>query len=253
MDPFLDTGRPSANKAVASVLKTSSWDRGGRYNRNDSESYATSPEETYASETYARTETYASETYASVPPTYASVVPSEASAGIYASIPDVHADAASADNPARAMDGNRPVEEAAEDRELAGAVDEGLISDMRSEFANELDNISTDGISLDGILVAAMNDHMNNEHSLFAAEVAADYDDESLYADCNAVADIPSLPCDDDGDHKGDPVYDVQTVDLAEEGKTLDATSWPAENTDDDDDDDIVDRQSLFGRRSSAA
>jgi len=150
-------------------------------------------------------------------------------------------------------------EEILEDRELVIKAKEvpvdpqvALLSDMRSEFANELDNISTDGISLDGILIGAMDDHINNEFSMFhngeEEEAVDDDDDESLYADCNAVGDIPGSPNAD-----ADAVEDADEEDLYADCNAVTdiITTWPTEENDDSDDD-TVDRSGLFRRRTTA-
>ena len=63
----------------------------------------------------------------------------------------------------------RIAEAAAAAEAEAAAASEALLLAMRSEVADEMDNISTDGISLDGLIIGARDDTTNNNLSEFAS------------------------------------------------------------------------------------
>jgi len=272
-DPFYDNGGGAATNNAG----VPSWDWAEKNNGNESETYATAPEETYAT---TPEETYASASYASAP--------SEVSSGVYASIPELQMDDApvgdlsdlqvKVNHPAPAYSqiptrANDPAAAAEEDEEeLVIVVDpvvdehELRLNEMRSEVCGEMDNISTDGISLDGILIGAMDDHVNNEFSMFVTEDDAYVAEDDAYVDGEMNYDTDNYDIiggdNDDGNdgnegesfdrnpedaavhgngvHAEESFYNIKTG--AENDYDMIITTWPTDN-------DVADMPGLLERR----
>lgn len=156
----------------------------------------------------------------------------------------------------------RIAEAAAAAEAEAAAASEALLLAMRSEVADEMDNISTDGISLDGLIIGAMDDTTNNNLSEFASNDenggVSDEDedeDDDEFDIVKALNNCRGWEVKGEVENQDDQSSDEELPPAPESEASVVLpvmTEWRGETEEGESDAESIDISSLLGRRGKA-